>query len=102
MGSIQPNCAQGQHKRPHPTKSICYTLALQDLKNVIDSAGHDGKTFSEHSSKRGGATTAANAGLQEDEIRELGNWASTKTARLYIDNNTPLRQQRNLRLQRLL
>ena len=77
-------------------------MALQDLKNTITQAGHEGQKFSEHSNKRGGATHAANSGLPENEIQEMGNWASLKTARLYIDHNTPLRQRRNVKLQRLI
>lgn len=101
-GSLQPNCAPGSPNRPHPTRAIGYTLALQDLRHVIDASGHNGADFSEHSNKRGGATHATNSGIPEDEIREIGNWKSLKTARLYIDHNTPLRQQRNIKLHKLI
>ena len=99
---MQPNCSPRDPLLPHPTKSIGYNLALQDLKAVIDCAGHDGKSFTEHSNKRGGATHAANAGVPDTEICELGAWSNLKTARLYIDENTPLRQKRNLKLQTIL
>lgn len=69
---------------------------------VIDQSGHDGSKFTEHSNKRGGATHAANSGMADEEIRQLGNWQSLKTARLYIDHNTPIRQKRNLNLHKLL
>ncbi len=102
QGSLQPNCLPCNSFKPHPSRAIGYSLALQDLKMVIEQAGHHGSAFTEHSSKRGGATHAANSGLPENEIQEIGNWASLKTARLYIDQNTPLRQRRNLKLQKLI
>lgn len=92
----------GHPNRPHPTRSIVYTLALQDLKNVINATGREGSKFTEHSNKRGGATHAANSGVSEEVIKDIGNWKSLKTAKLYIDHNTPLRQKRNMKLQKLL
>lgn len=99
---MQPNCLPSSPYKPHPTRSIGYTRALQDLKATIELAGHDGKQFTEHSNKRGGATHAANAGVADTVIQEIGNWSSLKTARLYIDQNTPLRQKRNLKLQNII
>lgn len=101
-GSLQPGCTAGQPNCPHPTKAIGYTLALQDLKTHIDLAGFDGALYTEHSNKRGGATHAANSGVSEEIIKEIGNWKNVKTARLYIDQNTPLRQKKNLKLQKLI
>ncbi len=101
-GSLQPTCSPRDPNRPHPTRVVGYTLALQDLRNVIGRTGIDGLKFSEHSSKRGGATLAANSGVTEEEIREIGNWENVKTARLYIDQSTPLRQKRNSKLHSLL
>ncbi len=79
-----------------------YSLALQDLKITIDKTGHDGSQYTEHSNKRGAATCAAQAGLPENEICDIGNWKNVKTARVYIDNNTPTRQKKHLKLQKLL
>jgi len=33
-GSLQPNCQPGNPKKPHATRSIIYTLALADLRQV--------------------------------------------------------------------
>ncbi len=101
-GSLQPNCKPGHSHTPHPTKAIIYSLALQDLRNVITTAGHDGTLYSEHSNKRGGATYAARSGMCEETIREIGNWKNVKTARLYVDQNTPMRQKRNSKLHQLI
>ncbi len=102
QGSLQPTCCPRNKKRAHPTRVVGYSLAVQDFRNLITLAGHDGKDFSEHSNKRGGASHAANSGIPEEEIRDIGNWKSLKTARLYIDHNTPLRQKRNSKLQNLI
>ncbi len=102
QGSLVPTCRPCQVDKPHSSRAIGHSLAVQDLRSSITLAGHNGKLYSEHSCKRGGATHAANSGLIDQEIREIGNWKSLKTARLYIDHNTPLRQKRSLRLQKLI
>jgi hypothetical protein len=79
-----------------------YSIALNDFRTTIDSAGFDGSLYSEHSGKRGAATQAANSGMGVEEIRDVGNWTNVKTARLYIDDSTPLRMKKHLRLQKLL
>jgi len=33
-GSLQPNCLSGHPNSPHPTKTIVYSLALDDLRDV--------------------------------------------------------------------
>jgi len=69
---------------------------------VITACGYDGQKYSEHSNKRGGASHAANQGMTEQEITKEGDWTNVQTARLYIDENTPLRQKRVLKLQKML
>jgi len=58
--------------------------------------------YTEHSNKRGGATEAANQGMNDDEIQEVGQWTNLATAKKYIDRNTPMRQKKVLKLQRSL
>lgn len=102
QGSVQPTCKPGQPTRPHDTKKVHYSLALQDFRATIDQTGRNGRDYSEHSGKRGAATEAAGSGMAENEICDVGNWKNPKTARLYIDNNTPLRLRKHLQLQKLL
>jgi len=33
-GSLQPTCKPGHPNEPHPTKSIVYSTALEDYRNV--------------------------------------------------------------------
>jgi len=47
--------------------------------------------FSEHSNKRGRATEAAKAGLNDNEIADIGDWTNVKTARQYIEQTTRVR-----------
>ncbi len=38
-GSLQPNCSPRNPNKPHPSKNIRYSLALDDLRQVITLAG---------------------------------------------------------------
>jgi len=69
---------------------------------MLDNLGYDGKKYSEHSGKRGGATYAAECGIDEENIRVIGDWKDVRTARLYIDHNTPLRMKRVRQLQQCI
>jgi len=97
-GSLQPTCSPSNPLVPHPNNAINYSLALDDMRELIDRVGLNGSDYAQHSGKRGGACYAAKAGLIEEEIREIGNWKNTATARLYIDKSTPLRMKRQLKM----
>jgi len=84
-GSLQPKCSPVHHSSPHPTLAIGYNRAIQDLRTILDSLGYDGKSFSEHSMKRGITTTSDEIGIPEAEICQEGGWKNLKTMRLYID-----------------
>lgn len=94
-GSLQPTCAPGYPNKPHPSRAIVYTLGLSDMRQILTSIGENGDEYGEHSGKRGGATYAAELGIIEEEIRIMGDWKDIRTARLYIDKNTPQRIKRN-------
>jgi len=68
------------------------------MRDLIDQIGLNGSDYAQHSGKRGGACYAAKVGLIEEEIRDIGNWKSTATARLYIDKSTPLRMKRQMKM----
>ncbi len=38
-GSLQPTCDPGNGNKPHATKTVGYTLALEDLRKTITLAG---------------------------------------------------------------
>lgn len=64
-----------------------YTKRLRSLLLVLweseAAGGLDANAFSSHSLRRGGATTAANAGVPLEDIQEHGRWKSD-AVRLYI------------------
>jgi len=97
-GSLQPTCSPSHPLVPHPENAINYSIALDDMRALIDKVGLDGSEYAQHSGKRGGACYAAKVGMIEEEIREIGNWKSTATARLYIDKSTPLRMKRQRKM----
>jgi len=66
---------------------VPYTRALDDLRNLLDNLGYDGKEYGEHSCKRGGATESSSKGIPETEIQEQGNWKCLATTRKYIERS---------------
>lgn len=66
---------------------VPYTRALDDLRDILDHLGYDGKKYREHSGKRGGATESSSKGIPETDIQEQGNWKSLATTRKYIDKS---------------
>jgi len=85
--SIQPSCDPRDPSRPHSTRVVPYTRALDDLRELLDGLGYDGKKYGEHSGKRGGATESSSKGIPETEIQEQGNWTCLATARKYIEKS---------------
>lgn len=69
---------------------------------VITNCGYDGERYSEHSNKRGGASLAAQEGMSDEQIAKEGDWTNVKTAQKYIDEATPLRQKRVMKLQKAI
>jgi len=76
-------------------KNAHYFYFLQ----TITMCGYDGSEFSEHSNKRGGASYAAEQGMADAEICEIGDWKNIETARLYIEPSSSLSQKKVKRLQ---
>jgi len=85
--SLQPSCDPSDRARPHPTRVVPYTRALDDLRELLDGLGYNGKDYGEHSGKRGGATESSSKGIPENEIQEQGNWTCLTTARKYIEKS---------------
>lgn len=92
LKSVLPTCQPADRNLPHPTKVLTYTSAREDLQFVLGLIGEDPTGYSEHSSKRGGATEAARLGAPMHDIQLAGQWSSTQTASLYVDNPLPTNQ----------
>ncbi len=93
QGSLQPSCDPRNPTLPHPSRSISYTNAVNNLRSLLDGLGYDGSQYSEHSSRRGVATRSSAIGVPDDQIQIAGGWKNPKTVQLYIDRN-PRQHQR--------
>jgi len=51
---------------------------------MLDSVGEEGRLYSEHSMRRGGATQAASQGISDGMILQSGNWYNLQTASNYV------------------
>ena len=63
-----------------------YSTALEDLKAFMAIIGRDPRELGEHSGRRGGATTASEAGVSWLDLKRHGRWASDSSAQKYIEN----------------
>lgn len=97
-GSLQPTCSPGNKEKPHPTRSVPYSLALSDLRNLLTDLGYDGEQFSEHSSRRGAASHSAEVGISDQEIQLAGGWQSSNSMKLYIDRQPQQFQRINTKM----
>ena len=62
-----------------------YTTATEDLRKLLVTLGVPLLHFTEHSGKRGGATTAANLGMNAEDLQKLGHWKSAEMSVKYVD-----------------
>ena len=85
-GFLVPSC--DPFFKPAPAKPVPYNAALTDLRNLLDSLGYPSKDYGEHSGKRGGASTAADNGMNKDDLQRLGGWRSDVMPSKYTDLST--------------
>lgn len=72
-GYLQPRISsEGGVQKGIPHTKLCYSHALQELKQMLDRLGLDGKQYGEHSGRRGGATAAAEAGAKWTDLKKHG------------------------------
>ena len=57
------------------------------IRSALHQAGFDSRLYAGHSFRRGGATSAANAGFSDHEIQLLGRWRSD-AYKLYIETDS--------------
>ncbi len=89
-GTLLPRCLGGarQGRRyPDPACTLSRTTAVEDFRDILTKLGYNAALYSEHSGRRGGATTAANLGMPADDLQRLGGWRSRQTAAKYADLN---------------
>jgi hypothetical protein len=98
-GFLVPACRPDL--RPDPLKSVSYPGALDDLRNLLDDLGYDGKLFGEHSGKRGGSTQAVENGMDLETLKRLGGWRSCAMPAKYVDLGLKSRIKMSQTLQNL-
>jgi hypothetical protein len=65
--------------------ALSYTTAMEDFRSLLLVLGYNPCLYTEHSGKRGGATTAAERGMPEADLQRLGGWKSRAMVAKYTD-----------------
>ncbi len=78
-------CSRTGVQSAEANTKVSYTTAAEDFKQLLASVGIPNVHYTEHSGKRGAATTAAEMGVSTDELQRMGGWASSKMAAKYTD-----------------
>ena len=68
-------------------KSLSYTRAREVLLETLESVGLDKSKFGLHSLRSGGATAAANAGVDDRLFKKHGRWSSDTAKDGYVHEN---------------
>ena len=84
-GSLQPTCLAGSRTIPAPNTYVTYSNALKELRALGAELGYPELRVGEHSAKRGGATHAAENGLNTEQLQRLGGWKSSEMPSRYVD-----------------
>ena len=100
VGYLVPSCTPTN--RPDPSKPLPYPGALADLRHLLDSLGFDSRMYGEHSGKRGAATQAAENGMSQTNLQQLGGWRSDTMAAKYVDMSTESKLKMSKMLQKRL
>ena len=73
------------------------SLFVEKTKSILSSLGMDKRSYSSHSYRSGGATSAAKVGLKDWELKQLGRWKSD-TYQSYIKPSEQLLEKLRTRL----
>jgi len=98
-GFLLAACAPGYVNKANPLKPVIYTNALEDFRELLTQLGFDSANFGLHSGKRGGATEAADNGMNKDDLQRFGNWKSDSVPMKYVDLSVPKRLEMSKMLQ---
>ena len=73
--------------RVKPDVHISYTRARELLLSSLKSLGYDSKKFGLHSLRAGGASAAANGGINDRLFKAHGRWKSENAKDMYIKDD---------------
>ena len=76
-----------RHRLISEDRHISYTTFREGFKSHLGGIVDDTTIYSSHSLRSGGATKAANSGLNERLIQRHGRWKSAKSKNMYIDDS---------------
>ena len=76
-----------KHKLRRENNPISYTTARSAILNLIKDIGLDESSFGLHSLRRGGATAAANMGINDRLFQRHGRWKSISAKDSYVDDD---------------
>jgi len=71
-------CLDGRHR-------LSYANALRNFRFLLQALGYDPKEYAEHSPKRGAATAASEAGIDEAAMSHFAGWSTRTMPALYTD-----------------
>jgi len=64
---------------------LSYSTALKEFRMLLARIGRDPAEYAEHSAKRGAATSASKAGIDEPTMSRFAGWSTRTMAALYTD-----------------
>ena len=70
-----------------PNKSLSYTSVRESLLSMVASIGLERSQFGTHSLRSGGATAAANNGVNDRLFKRHGRWISEKAKDGYVKDS---------------
>ena len=68
-------------------KPVTYSSVRRELRRVLMAVGLDPRRFGLHSMRAGGASKAANAGVEDRLFQRHGRWKSSKSKNSYVRDN---------------
>ena len=68
-------------------RHISYTTFRENLKSDLKAIVQNPEAYSSHSLRSGGATKAANSGINDRLIQRHGRWRSATSRNMYIDDS---------------
>jgi hypothetical protein len=84
---------KGAAQKALPCVKVTKDTMAKEGKLTIKSIGLDPSLYASHSAKRGGALAAAEAGLNDVEITQVGQWNSAEMAARYIAGSETFRNR---------
>ena len=83
--------SKSDHTLVKDDRHISYTTFRENLKSDLQGIVPNTAVYSSHSLRSGGATKAANTGINDQLIQRHGRWRSATSRNMYIDDSIPKR-----------